>query len=258
MAYGDSGVTTDRSDGSTAWTSFAGVWHLKDGTTLDLSDAKGSLGMTNSSATAGAGKINGGIATSGSSQYASKANCGFSLKPVSGNSYALTMSFWMYRGGNQSWAGPVGYANETYGYTVRFNGTTGKIRLAVQNTVLEYGTALSQSTWYHVTVGFSTAGMKIYINGAEVASNTTNSNPQNIWDGQALWVGKVQSDGVNWQGVVDELRVSLSARSADWILAEYNNQNSPSTFYTVGAESGSSGARRRAIIAFVPMFRRGS
>ena len=39
-------------------------------------------------------------------------------------------------------------------------------------------------------------------------------------------------------GVVDEFEVSGSARSADWILAAYNNQNSPSTFYVVGAETG--------------------
>jgi hypothetical protein len=42
-----------------------------------------------------------------------------------------------------------------------------------------------------------------------------------------------------YQGNIDEFHFSNSARSADWIAAEYNNQNSPSTFVTVGAEDTS-------------------
>ena len=35
-------------------------------------------------------------------------------------------------------------------------------------------------------------------------------------------------------GTIDEVRVSSTIRNADWILTEYNNQSSPSTFYTLG------------------------
>jgi len=38
--------------------------------------------------------------------------------------------------------------------------------------------------------------------------------------------------------IVDEYRLSSVARSADWIITEYNNQNSPSTFSTLGPENG--------------------
>jgi len=38
-------------------------------------------------------------------------------------------------------------------------------------------------------------------------------------------------------GILDEVRASnAAARSADWILTEYNNQNSPGSFYAVGPE----------------------
>jgi hypothetical protein len=40
---------------------------------------------------------------------------------------------------------------------------------------------------------------------------------------------------------MDELRISNTGRTADWILTSYNNQNSPSTFYSVGAEETDSG-----------------
>jgi RHS repeat-associated protein len=38
-----------------------------------------------------------------------------------------------------------------------------------------------------------------------------------------------------FNGTIDEVRTSKIARSADWIKTEYNNQNSPSTFYTVSS-----------------------
>jgi hypothetical protein len=38
------------------------------------------------------------------------------------------------------------------------------------------------------------------------------------------------------KGLLDEVRISNLARSTNWIHTEYANQNSPATFYTVGAE----------------------
>jgi hypothetical protein len=38
-------------------------------------------------------------------------------------------------------------------------------------------------------------------------------------------------------GIIDELKVSNTARSASWIAAEYNNQNTPGSFYAIGTQS---------------------
>jgi hypothetical protein len=35
----------------------------------------------------------------------------------------------------------------------------------------------------------------------------------------------------------DEVRISTSARSSDWIKTEFNNQNNPASFYAIGAET---------------------
>ena len=37
-------------------------------------------------------------------------------------------------------------------------------------------------------------------------------------------------------GGMDEVRISNTNRSACWVGTEYNNQNSPSTFYSEGSE----------------------
>jgi len=42
--------------------------------------------------------------------------------------------------------------------------------------------------------------------------------------------------GSNSNGYLDEVRVSNVVRTADWIATEYNNQNSPATFYSLSPE----------------------
>jgi len=50
---------------------------------------------------------------------------------------------------------------------------------------------------------------------------------------------------------MDEVRISSIARSPDWVLAEYRNQSSPSTFYTVGSESQLLDTTLPVVTAFV-------
>ena len=39
-----------------------------------------------------------------------------------------------------------------------------------------------------------------------------------------------------YAGKMDEVRLSTTARSTEWIQTAYNNQNSPSTFMSFGSE----------------------
>jgi hypothetical protein len=41
----------------------------------------------------------------------------------------------------------------------------------------------------------------------------------------------------NYIGAIDEVHISNVALSNDWIKTEYNNQNSPGTFYTIGSQT---------------------
>ena len=60
---------------------------------------------------------------------------------------------------------------------------------------------------------------------------------------QHMWIGHGdQQQNVNWsaefEGDIDEARISRIARSDNWIATEYANQNSPGTFSTAGAAGG--------------------
>jgi len=87
----------------------------------------------------------------------------------------------------------------------------------------------------------------VYLNGAVYAGPASATNaPYNstaklniggtkfytldCWGGGTGWVGE------EFNGLIDEVRVSNIARSADWIATEYNNQYTPSAFYSFGSE----------------------
>ena len=109
------------------------------------------------------------------------------------------------------------------------------------NTIFDLGNAnapLAIGVWKYFVGTYNQANARMYMNGSQIdttASTTAISNT-----GSALDIGKLTAADLNWNGQIDEVRISNSVRSADWITTEYNNQNSPSTFYTVGSPIPSS------------------
>jgi len=93
---------------------------------------------------------------------------------------------------------------------------------------------LAIDTWYHFVLIWDGVAPKFYKNGALWDTSTAyagGSGPGAADD----WIGDGW-DGDKHDGIIDEVRVSNVARSAAWIAASYNNQNSPSTYQT---ETGS-------------------
>jgi hypothetical protein len=51
-----------------------------------------------------------------------------------------------------------------------------------------------------------------------------------------LNIGNADDTSRTWDGKLDEFRIYDGVLSAGWISTEYNNQNNPAMFYTVGVE----------------------
>jgi len=93
------------------------------------------------------------------------------------------------------------------------------------------GGAIQLDTWQHVVWGRN-GGTEffIYVNTiknsiADTLGALTPDSPR---------IGAHQSLAIFFNGLIDEIRISNLARSSTWISTEYNNQSSPSTFYSVG------------------------
>ncbi|HEU0272951.1 MAG TPA: LamG-like jellyroll fold domain-containing protein, partial [Candidatus Udaeobacter sp.] len=96
------------------------------------------------------------------------------------------------------------------------------------------GTGVDTTAFHHIVGTFDGSSLRLYkdgllIAGPVAATPATAANP-----GAAI----ANSFGAYYfNGDVDELRISSTNRSTDWIAAEYNNQNNPGTFVTMGGEN---------------------
>ncbi|MHA2120212.1 MAG: DUF2341 domain-containing protein [Promethearchaeota archaeon] len=100
------------------------------------------------------------------------------------------------------------------------------------------GSPLSADTWYHIAVTFDGSSINGYIDGSFEDSYSE------TW-GQITY--KFQVGGFAWSasyditdffdGIIDEVKIVNTPRSAGWIATEYSNQQDPNSFYSVGIPS---------------------
>ena len=243
LCYGNSSITADQSNPAGVWNSnYQGVWHLGNGTVLSATD---------STSNGNAGAINGATATAGQIDGAAQftaANATYISIP-----YAPDLQFGTGDFTVQVWMKDT-YANA--GEQVMVGANRGGIAeswlLSTDNTHAEFATFGSGSTNgyivgntaiedgnFHSVVGVRSGGnLQLYVDGALQNSSSLSSSYDSDSGGSAIWVGNLQDlTGREYGGVLDELRMSNVARSADWISTEYNNQSSPATFLSLGGEN---------------------
>jgi hypothetical protein len=242
MYYGNSSATEPAAASTygsrNVWNSdYKGVWHLKEtsGTVADsTSNANnGAASGVNMNAT---GKIDGGDDFDGSNDYVSITSSS-SLQITS----AMTISAWI-KGDTFSNSDPT-YVNailrkgedNPYNYQLAVNMRQVSMFLdGYDGSGIHGNTVLNTGTWYYATGTWNGSTVTIYLNGA---SDGTGSKTGAIGtDSRALYLGGRTGATDIFDGVLDEVRISNSARSAQWVQTEYNNQNSPSSFCLVGGE----------------------
>ena len=88
---------------------------------------------------------------------------------------------------------------------------------------------------YDQSLGANNAN--IYVDDVLVATGTkTAQAPSAANSAEALHLGSIGDENWELDGKEDEMRFSDVVRSVNWMTTVYNNQNDPSTFWSVGAE----------------------
>jgi len=261
--WGDVAVTTQQNTGSysvdNVWSagSHVGVWHVPDGSSLLLNDStSNALNLTNTNgSTATTGQVDGGVNFNYASQQSLNAGTSTTLDPA-----AITVSAWINAANfilpfnSITERASTAFNNGDYTMLVK---DTGKLAVYVADTggtVSSYdGTGshtLSTGTWYYLTFTYAASGSLIgYVNGAVDDSVAATALGLNGGASKTFVIGStIDFFPRNFSGSMDEVRVSSVARSADWILAEYNNQSSPGTFLTFTTPLPSSGTIRHRVI----------
>ena len=239
LFYGNSSISANQSNKTVVWdANYKGVWHLPNGSNLSGADSTSNASnLTNNNITAAtSGQIDGAASFNGSNNYLSNT----SLSIPAGSS--ITISFWNYVTGSSvqpSAAFTIGGSDNPNRISAHAPWSDGTLYWDFGN--YSGGGRISTSyssyvgSWTHVVLEYNAANTThyIYLNGSLAASNVNSSAPQNTQTG--IDIGAWPSSSYYHRGSIDEFRVSTIARSADWIATEYQNQSSPSTFYSVGS-----------------------
>jgi len=107
------------------------------------------------------------------------------------------------------------------------------------STATTYG---NDGLWHYIFGIKNGNNLRLYIDGTEDATSPADITGVTSLDTDyPVIIGKIyNSAGVDFyqffNGIIDEVSVSNIARPDNWIKTSYTNQNSPSTFYTIGSE----------------------
>lgn len=191
---------------------FSGVWHLSAGTSASdsTSNANNSTGVYSTGPTATTGQINGAS---------------------------------NFSGGGLTFSGPASPTNQTISLWMRGTNVAGSYQaMVVQDSALGFfinesklnyypigtnNTPLGDSTWYYAVVANNSGNLTFYLNG---------NSDGTVSSATRMALGYFGTDDMdeNFAGKLDEVRISSSVRSGDWIKFEYCNMISPVTSPCIG------------------------
>lgn len=237
LAYGNAGITTAQSDGPGVWdAALKGVYHFNGTPPSGLDSTSNVHHATVNGATATAGKVGGGAHFTAGQNIMLPASADFIF-----GSGDCTISFWFKPENIGTLAIMIGKDHESSRQWIichnAAGNTLGIVLYGPPNSSTNTISTLVNGTWYmgHLTRSGST--LRLYLNG--VLDGPTTSTTLNLTGTRNVFLGKREytTNPENFTGSLDEVRFAKgTARSADWIKAEFNSQNSPATFYAIGAE----------------------
>lgn len=159
-------------------------------------------------------------------------------------STARFVSFWMYlnsapTGLNVAFSYGTDATNQLFAIApyASSSPTANSITFTQYGTYINYPSALSTGTWYHVAVNFSTTQINVYLNGLTVPA--TSITLGTVLSGTAYmgW----DPAGSYFDGYITQLEIQSVGKPSAWVTKQYNNQNAPGNigagnFLTYGNE----------------------
>jgi hypothetical protein len=247
IAYGNALITTDGSSNATWDSSYIGVWHLGNGTTLSLADStsngytltnNGTVGATTGQIDGAAGSFNGtnqslntGTLTSGVNKMTISAWINITSFSNSDDlMFEYSTNFnsvraWIVDPNDGSGVWGVSCHADPLGYN---GGSFTRPATGVHHCVFTFdtttGTALSTAAYIDGVSQTMTQGTFADLTGV------------NFSDFPLHIMSRGGVDLFMPATYLDEVRLSNIIRSADWVTTLYNNQSNPGVFAALGTE----------------------
>ncbi|HEX6429891.1 MAG TPA: DUF2341 domain-containing protein [Niastella sp.] len=258
MFYGKTGVASDPSS-TTVWdANYMGVYHFNNSINDGTSNSRNLTESATNTANLTGSKIGEGRRLANSPTFVSSASGRYLKLPdnIFNTVTDFTFEGWVYLDDvATNWERIFDFGRNTNfnmflcpsigntaGGIKRFAITTGGNGTEQQvNSITSTGTG----AWHHfaLTIDATANTGVLYYDGAANATNTggITLDPSSLGTNDANYFGRSQyAADHGLYGNFDEFRISNTTRNANWIATSYNNQNSPSTFYTETAEVAAS------------------
>ena len=249
MFYGSSTISFSQENVTGIWDSgYKAVYHLKESgdeigndyidSTSNNRDAQGGAGDPGAVPTQVTGKIGKGQDFDGSNDLLK-----YTLSATeTGNTTVSVWAKWDVASPNQGDSAFSSADSTPDGtFDVEHSGNPGpcaeKNRLDYRDvgSNLEICFDTATTSFAYLTFTFDETTLTTYTDATVNATSTVTSATR--FD--VYKIGINRSDGKDFEGVLDEVRVSTTTRSSDWIKTEFDNQSSPNTFYSIEAENQS-------------------
>ena len=233
--YYDNPNAGDNQNAAGVWDSdYAAVYHLNEAVTDEATS-----GIHNDSAGSNDGAQDGnspGAAVIGDGQDFDGVDDKITLggSGLIGTSNAATFSGWIKH--NSLTNTVERYGDLDNNFVIRHDGANSVgqlhfyVRLGGTLQHIRVNGALADDTWYHVAGTWDGTDQRLYLDGAEIGSQTVSGTLDQPLKGQL----SATSETLN--GSMDEARFSTVARSADWIEASYLSQNGSFAFTDFGQQ----------------------
>ncbi|MBN1570660.1 MAG: hypothetical protein JXA73_22645 [Acidobacteria bacterium] len=253
MYFSNGAIVDPLEDPTGVWEgNFQAVWHMSDNaasTTVAESTPVTAIGdgvaAADTDTLTTGGQVTSALSFNGTSDYIYQSN-----STAISNPQYHTVSAWM-KTGTASGHKVVGFDSKQTGTTSSnkdrhlYVGSDGYVYAACYSNKTAYvavstGT-LTDNSWHYLVahVNDFSNNLNLYVDGTLNQSVSVGGQCQ---DYNGYWrMGAYKnsgwpngSDGY-YAGDVDEVRISSTIRDADWIKTDFNNQSSPSTFYSIGS-----------------------
>ncbi len=236
LYYGNPGAAAG-ANAAAVWAGYGGVWHLNGGGADASSNANHGTAVNTTTA---AGAIGNALNFNGSSSYVDVLNpVGLSITGT------LTGEAWIRVGNVANQGNPRVYDKKSSpwtsaaGYTLEYKpGQRNITELGSGSDLLRAEPITANTAWHYVAaVHLGNGSGRIYQDGVDITTDSTVG--QLVADGTRFRIGQQTWGGEGWNGGIDEVRISASARSAAWIRAQ--NLSMRDTFIAYGAPEVFSG-----------------
>ena len=252
MNYGNPATVSFLGNKTATWDSnFMAVYHMSENAPTGIvgdstSNANNGAAQVNTSVDSSVGENGSALRFNGSSDYV---NAGKS------SSLSLTGPLTL-----EGWVNLASWPNNGYGGFLLARGQQYFIEFTTDNSGFHgivFGTYYASNmfsgtplpinsaftgAFHHVAGTWDGQTWSLYLDGVLQIQSNSPLGPGLSSEAFTMG-GQTFSGGFPYQylnGVLDEVRVSSSPRSAGWIATEYHNQSQPSAFYTLGTEQAGS------------------